>query len=1202
MKYIFKVLAILLFFLQINYAYSDGSKDLYPKGVRGGRAYMESMTYSGGALTHPFYNNARHFAYLKKEETLAVASSAQGIRGGTIRVISPSGQIFSSGSDAIGRIFGTSGMSNRQAELAGPRVGYQPYEVAADEEGIYIIEFMTPDTYANNNAIPNVFADEDWTQPINQNLIAAWDVSVRNREDTEWVSGRVYVNVLNLHMNGGNMADVNRSYFGVNYVLTKDGYYYKVDGNGSIGLKFTYFVNNSGFLTENNTPSYKSSDRGYNARIHNPNSEDVANEFVTHKIFYNLPNLDLPQNSHSSDGSTWLLNEVQIPKVNNIQIGSSEGTEKNINAKGTIISFETNYAGRYKVIVKSAEVGFKQWETIVQGQLGVNSFVWPGLDGNGNLIPQGNYSIQIGISSIEGEVHFPYFDMETNPNGILLQRVNRENGSLEPAIIYWDDSEIPRGNIQAEHANPIVNLDGIPSDINGHRWGTYNLTTGGNVNNNLFTGSNSFGNNMAMDTWSYAVQVEESEEKNIIVEIADLEVVSVTADKDTIELNEKVTYTIHIKNNGPSDVIKGKFEYLLPEGFTIEMVDFNGSDCAASKNRRINRNVFDVDLDIRNGCEAVFTVRAFASNVPDATYGVVTAEAGIMRPKGYTDPDATSNDIAALEPKSAREECSPSGCNNIKVNRDVFLLEPLNERGQIAVKKTAKHIDQNKSGFQEEGEIIEYTFTIRNIGEVNVKNLFIIDTLISRDTVFVRDITLSKNQEHQVTLPYTINHNDVNRGLVNNRALIIGKNPRNFDVKDISGTSFDNNDITRIDIDKRPKFQLKKTVSNIGTGENGQFTLGDIVNYKFEILHEGDVAVSDIELIDSLLFRIPRAINSGQIKNQVINSQFEYLVSMQDIQRGYVENSAIIRGRDVKYSNVLIEVSGNTFDDDDKTITQVAKPPVAIPDYIEIYQSQILEIPILGNDREGSSKWDKGRIEIIETPLLGRLDVNGLKVVYRQHNNFQSGEDFFTYRIHDNSRLSSQVVRVDIVILKTKPIAVDDYYVQHYNTGIKLFPSKNDYVEFSQLDLESISIVNQSLNGTLTYLGNGEFSYESNKTFSGIDEFSYRIMDMNGNWSEPATVKIEISGILIPNVITPNGDGLNDIFKIIGLYQFEKVEIQIFDRFKNMIYENPNYQNNWDVSSTVRDGTYFYSLRLYKKGEKPIVKKGSVLITREMLN
>lgn len=1203
MSVFLRAIIYVIFLVHSIEVFADGSKDLYPNGVRGGRAFMESITYQSGILTHIYYNHARHFAYLQKDETLAVASSAQGVRGGTIRIVSPSGRQYSTGNDVLGKISGSAGFTNRQAELAGPRVGYQPFEITAQEDGIWMIEFLTPDSTANNNAIPNVGANDNWTQPDNQNVIAAWDVSVRNKSDTEWLGGRVFVNVLNLHIHGDNMANINRAYFGVNYVLTKDGYYYKVDGNGSIGLKFTYFVNNSGILNSDNAPSYKSSTEGYNTRLHNPNSKDIGNEFVTHKIFYTVPNADLPQNSHSALGSTWLLNEVQIPSVKNIKVGSSESTENNINTKGSEISFHTNYAGRYKVIVRSIDenINFIPWESIVQGEIGENKFVWPGIDGDGNLVPGGSYTIQVSISSIEGEVHFPYFDMETNPNGLKLERLNRDNGLLEPAIIYWDDSNIPRGNNIAEHSNPIVNLEGILSNVNGHRWGTYTVSSG-SANNNLFTGSNSFGNNMAMNTWSYAVHVEELSEKEIVVEVADLEVVSLLADKDTIELNERVNFTAKVRNNGPSDVINGKFEFSLPLGFQIENVTLETNDCASIGSINKFNNTLTLTLNIENGCEATFLISAFANNVPDDIYGHVLAEAGVVRPKGYTDPDATLNNIAELDPKSAREECAPSGCNNTKTNADVFLLEPINERGKISLLKEVRHVDSNGFGFQEAGEILEYKFTIRNVGQVNISELVILDSLLSPSRLPLDEVVLAAGQEFDIVVPYTITDEDVNRKFIINRAFVVGKNPRNFDVKDISGTTYTNDDSTKIDIDKLPVIQLKKSVVNRGTGENNQFTVNDTIMYRFEILHQGDVGIQDIKLFDNLLFTSSHTVSPNQVSNKTIFVEFPYHITSADISRGYIENSAVVEAKDVKYANLLRDTSGNTFLDNQKTITIVAKPPIALPDYIEIFQSQNASLQILANDQKGSSGWENGRIEIIEQPSMGSLSINGVDIYFTQHNNLESGTDYFTYRIIDNSRLSSEIVRVDIEIIKTIPVTVNDYFIQNYNTKIKINPTLNDYVAYSELDLESISVINQPSNGTLVYLGKGEFSYESDKTFSGVDDFTYRIMDKNGNWSEPANVKIEISGILIPNVITPNGDGLNDFFEIIGLYQFESVELQVFDRFKNLIYQNSNYQNNWEVNSTVRDGTYFYILKLNKIGERPIIRKGSLLITREMLN
>ncbi|WP_132779295.1 DUF11 domain-containing protein [Sphingobacterium alimentarium] len=188
------------------------------------------------------------------------------------------------------------------------------------------------------------------------------------------------------------------------------------------------------------------------------------------------------------------------------------------------------------------------------------------------------------------------------------------------------------------------------------------------MNNNLFTGANSFGNNMAMDTWSYAVQVEETAVREIVVEISDLEVVTNTANKDTIELDEVVEYRILVRNNGPSDAVGAAFEYTLSEGFTIHSMQPSTTDCVSVKSTSLVKNKAKINLDILNGCEAVFVVNTSAHQVPDSTYGTVYGTAGIVRPKGSTDPNATSADLDKKEPGTAQEECAPAGCNNIMIN------------------------------------------------------------------------------------------------------------------------------------------------------------------------------------------------------------------------------------------------------------------------------------------------------------------------------------------------------------------------------------------------------------------------------------------------------------------------------------------------------------------------------------------------------
>jgi gliding motility-associated-like protein len=66
--------------------------------------------------------------------------------------------------------------------------------------------------------------------------------------------------------------------------------------------------------------------------------------------------------------------------------------------------------------------------------------------------------------------------------------------------------------------------------------------------------------------------------------------------------------------------------------------------------------------------------------------------------------------------------------------------------------------------------------------------------------------------------------------------------------------------------------------------------------------------------------------------------------------------------------------------------------------------------------------------------------------------------------------------------------------------------------------------------------------------------------------------------ILAPNVVTPNGDGINDFFRINGLENFPGSSLSVFSRWGNKLYTSDDYKNNW--SPNVIDGTYFYVLNV----------------------
>jgi gliding motility-associated-like protein len=68
---------------------------------------------------------------------------------------------------------------------------------------------------------------------------------------------------------------------------------------------------------------------------------------------------------------------------------------------------------------------------------------------------------------------------------------------------------------------------------------------------------------------------------------------------------------------------------------------------------------------------------------------------------------------------------------------------------------------------------------------------------------------------------------------------------------------------------------------------------------------------------------------------------------------------------------------------------------------------------------------------------------------------------------------------------------------------------------------------------------------------------------------------------IFPNVITPNSDGINDLFEIENLP--ENTEVIILNRWGNVVFSSAKYQNNWDGKDTsgkeLVDGVYTYKFR-----------------------
>ncbi|WP_262249700.1 T9SS type B sorting domain-containing protein [Parapedobacter soli] len=175
------------------------------------------------------------------------------------------------------------------------------------------------------------------------------------------------------------------------------------------------------------------------------------------------------------------------------------------------------------------------------------------------------------------------------------------------------------------------------------------------------------------------------------------------------------------------------------------------------------------------------------------------------------------------------------------------------------------------------------------------------------------------------------------------------------------------------------------------------------------------------------------------------------------------------------------------------------------------------------------------------------------------------------------------------------PLATDDELEGPSGRRLTVAVLENDRPGNSAIVVGRVRVVVQPRHGEVFVNSDGSITYRSDIGYVGNDTFIYEIIDENG-LKDLATVRLTIkqAELLIPNAVTPNGDGKNDFFVIQGLENYDNGDLTIFNRWGNEVYRNRGYQQNWGAEG-MSEGTYYYRLVLIKDGVETI-HKGWVLI------
>jgi gliding motility-associated-like protein len=168
------------------------------------------------------------------------------------------------------------------------------------------------------------------------------------------------------------------------------------------------------------------------------------------------------------------------------------------------------------------------------------------------------------------------------------------------------------------------------------------------------------------------------------------------------------------------------------------------------------------------------------------------------------------------------------------------------------------------------------------------------------------------------------------------------------------------------------------------------------------------------------------------------------------------------------------------------------------------------------------------------------------------------------------------------------------------NANFSYSPNQIDLLN-STINFNSI-VSNDVINWIWSFQDDNSTSYLQSPIHFYLDTGSFIVSlkvsnQFNCTDSIAKTIRInEIPNLYIPNSFTPNGDGINDVFQVIG-NRISEFNIQIFNRWGEEVFISNNQNIYWN-GENVSIGTYSYKVNVRFEDGKQKSFTGSVVLIR----
>ncbi|SFH11335.1 conserved repeat domain-containing protein/gliding motility-associated C-terminal domain-containing protein, partial [Algoriphagus hitonicola] len=583
----------------------------------------------------------------------------------------------------------------------------------------------------------------------------------------------------------------------------------------------------------------------------------------------------------------------------------------------------------------------------------------------------------------------------------------------------------------------------------------------------------------------------------------------------------------------------------------------------------------------------------------DPVDGPLAVGASVTVTATYT---ITAEDIEAGEVTNTAYATTEYGDDTVTSNEDSATAVLQLDEPSITITN-----DADRATFGNVGEVITYSYVVTNNGDVTLTNVIVIDPLTGTETNIG---TLEPGESKTVTGTYTVTSEDFVRGFIENTATA-------------TGTAPDNSTVTASD-DERVEAVVSEIVANDDriTGIKGADGGIAVVNvFKNDSLNGRPISPEEVilTLLEGNEYLVLNPDGSVDVKPGTPEGEYELVYQICEV--GNPGNCST--------ATVIISVNPPTIDavDDDFGTHKVS------------YRGQLGNI--LDNDLLNGEKMDAN---LVNYQIIDAAGLQGL-IIY-QNGDFEvigglnaPGTYILQYRVCEILNPTNCDTAFVIVIIEADEV---DLSVTKTSFGVELF--EGDEFEYEivvsnlgDTDATDVSVVDD-LPAGITYLGSlitqnpdnltvntSAFNSQvvwtipsfpagssitirlrvrANDVVGGVEQVISNLVTVTSTEADSNTDNNSdrdanvVKPFFIPNVITPNGDGINDIWRIKGINKFVKRRIVIFNRWGDHLYEKDNYQNDWSANGIV-SGTYYYIVWTEDRSGRTHEYKGWIQVIRE---